>query len=217
VGRAVTPAVHALLRIASPGVLTASGPAPAWLAGALARAPWVVVRRVPPQGPLLPVGVRGAHRAERFAAWLPVHAVQQVRTPVQLAVAHTWRGQARCACVPALGALDSVATVMRSLGLEAAWGPLGSVGFELASGAATATQASDLDLLLHAPRPLRRELACALYQRLAALPVRADLLLETPGGALALAEYVAGRAPFGLRTLSGPRLVQDPWRAAAAA
>ena len=90
-------------------------------------------------------------------------------------------------------------------------------GFELASGAATATAASDLDLLLQAPLPLPRELAHALYERLAGLPVRADLLLETPRGALALAEYVAGRAPFGLRTLTGPHLVHDPWRTAAAA
>jgi phosphoribosyl-dephospho-CoA transferase len=217
VGRAVTHAVHALLRIAAPGLLTGTAPAPAWLAGALERAPWVVVRRVAPQERLIPVGVRGAHRAERFAAWLPSDAVREVRTPLQLAAARAWRGEARCACVPALAALESVATAMRSLGLDAAWGPLGSVGFELASGAATATAASDLDLLLQAPLPLPRELAHALHERLARLRVRADLLLETPRGALALAEYVAGRAPFGLRTLTGPHLVHDPWRTAAAA
>jgi phosphoribosyl-dephospho-CoA transferase len=119
--------------------------------------------------------------------------------------------------VPALAALESVATLMRSLGFESSWGPLGSVGFELASGAATATAASDLDLLLQAPQPVPPQLAAALHERLARLPVRADLLLETPAGALALAEYVAGRTPFGLRTLTGARLVHDPWRAAAAA
>jgi phosphoribosyl-dephospho-CoA transferase len=213
----VTHAVHALLRIAAPGVLTGTEPAPAWLAGALERAPWVVVRRVAPRERLIAVGVRGAHRAERFAAWLPAEAVREARTPLELAAARPWRALERCACVPALAALESVATSMRSLGLEAAWGPAGSVGFELASGAATVTAASDLDLLLYAPRPLPRELARALYARLAGLPVRADVLLETPRGAVALAEYVAGCAPFGLRTLTGPHLVHDPWRAAAAA
>jgi len=217
VGRAVTHAVHALLRIEGPGVLAAMEPHAEWLAEALRRAPWVVVRRVPHEEQLIPVGVRGAHRAERCAAWLPAPAVREVRTPLELAAARAWRGRALRACVPALAALESVATAMRSLGLESAWGPTGSVGFELASGAPTATAASDLDLVLQAPLPVPRELAGALYERLAHLPVRADLLLETPAGALALAEYVAGRAPFGLRTLAGPSLVHDPWRTAAAA
>ena len=60
--------------------------------------------------------------------------------------------------------------------------------------------------------PLPRRAAAALLDRLADLPARVDVLLETPTGAVALAEYAAGDCL--LRTPTGPRLVRDPWRPA---
>ena len=59
--------------------------------------------------------------------------------------------------------------------------------------------------------------ATALLTALAQLPVRADVLLEMSHGAVALAEYARARAPFLLRTLDGPRLVEEPWASVAAA
>ena len=62
---------HALLRVAAPDVLQCDTPPPEWVVQELRRAPWVVVRRASVREGLIPVGVRGAARCMRFAAWLP--------------------------------------------------------------------------------------------------------------------------------------------------
>lgn len=209
------PAPHALLRIAGAPALTGAGALPQWAAAALARAPWVVVRRARSRDGLIPIGVRGRERAERRAAWLHPDAVLECLTPPQLASRLSWRASARSQRVPALAALEAVAALMRSHALV--WGPCGSVGFELASGVAAATADSDLDLMVEAHEPIARTAAAALHARIARLPVRADVLLEGPHGAVALAEYALGRAPVVLRSVDGPRLVSDPWAGDAAA
>lgn len=205
---------HALLRIAGPAALLGVGAFPDWAEAALARAPWVVVRRARSCDGLIPVGVRGAGRAERLAAWLQPRAVLECLTPPQLAGRAPWQS-ARAAQVPALAALEAVAALMRRQLLD--WGPCGSVGFELASGVATATADSDLDLMVETRAPLPRAAAAQLHAALALLPVRADVLLEGSPGAVALGEYAAARRPLLLRTADGPRLVDDPWGGAAAA
>lgn len=207
------PATHALLRVADARAL--AGTIPAWAAAALARAPWVVVRRARTRDGLLPVGVRGARRTERLAAWLSPDAVLECLRPPELAARGGWRSGARAVQVPALAALEAVAGLMRRYELD--WGPCGSVGFELASGYATATGESDLDLMVQVRAAPPRALAAGLHAALARLPVRADVLLEGPLGAVALAEYAAAGAPVMLRTVDGPRLVHDAWGASAAA
>jgi len=208
------PATHALLRIAHPGALVPAGPTharalPPWAEAALSRAPWVVVRRARGRDGLIAVGVRGRERAERLAAWLHPDAVLECLTPPELAARSGWRSSARRAEVPALASLEAVAALMSYHGLL--WGPCGSVGFELASGVATAAAESDLDLMVEACAPLPRASAAGLNAALAQLPVRADVLLEGPHGAVALEEYAAGCAPLMLRTVDGPRIAHDPW------
>ena len=93
------------------------------------------------------------------------------------------------------------------------WGPGGSVGFEIATGAATATASSDLDLILRQDRPLEPNQATDLLAALAqaAAPARIDVLLETPLGGVALADLAAMQAEVLVRTPCGPRLLVDPW------
>jgi phosphoribosyl-dephospho-CoA transferase len=209
------PAVHALLRIGHPRALASGGALPAWAEAALEQAPWVVVRRARSRDGLLAVGVRGRGRAERFAAWLDPVAVRECLTPAQLAERCGWRNSVRRARIPALAALEAVAALMRRHGLT--WGPCGSVGFELASGRVAASAESDLDLMIEVRTRLPRAAAAAVHAGLAQLPVRADVQLEGPVGAVALGEYALAGAPLILRTLDGPRLVEDAWSGAAAA
>lgn len=214
------PSTHALLRIADAGALAPAGTVapltlPPWAEAALSRAPWVVVRRARGRDGLIPVGVRGAERAERLAAWLHPRAALECLTPPELAARSGWPGRGRRAEVPALASLEAVAALMRRH--ELLWGPCGSVGFELASGVATATAESDLDLMVEAHAPMPRAAAAGLAAALAQLPVRADVLLEGPHGAVALEEYAAGHTSLMLRTVDGPRMVRDPWAGAAAA
>lgn len=200
-------APHTLLRIAGPQALVVPAPPPPWVSASIQRAPWVVIRRAEARPGLIPVGVRGEQRAERLAAWLDADMIREAVTPRDLARRRTWSRSQRCSIIPALDALDAVDAVMIRHGLADNWGPTGSVGFELASGCATATATSDLDLAVWALRAPDIEVARSLLGALASLAVRSDTLLETPHGALALAEYARGGPQVLLRTAAGPRLV----------
>jgi phosphoribosyl-dephospho-CoA transferase len=203
----VSESVHTLLRISSAADLATS--APAWAVTSLARAPWVVVRRAPAERAGIAVGVRGAARAERFASTLAPGKVRERVTPCALVARRAW--SARACARPALAVLDEVAAVMERFAFAGAWGPVGSVGFELASGCPTTHAASDLDLMLETRTALAPERAAALARALGSFAARIDLLLETPYGALALDEYVRARPPYLVRTAGGARRVTDPW------
>jgi phosphoribosyl-dephospho-CoA transferase len=198
---------HTLLRIAGAEALATNPEPPVWVSQSLLRAPWVVVRRAQSRDEMIPVGVRGESRRQRFASWVSPAAILECVTPRALALLRAWTDSPRRAEVPALAELDSVEKIMRSHGLEGLWGPTGSVGFELTCGYRAATVGSDLDLAVHLDRPLRAADARSLHDALAVLAVRSDVLLETPHGAVALAEYARMPGPFVLRTPLGPRLI----------
>jgi phosphoribosyl-dephospho-CoA transferase len=210
-------AVHALLRAAPLEALTWELPAPEWARASLQRAPWVVVRRAARRAGMWPVGVRGALRVQRGAAWLPDFAVQACITPLQLAARLAWRQHPVSAASPAVAALDEVAAILAAHGHAGRWGPAGSVGFELASALPCTGAHSDLDLVLMADQPMARTEAAGLHADLSQLPVRIDLLLETPDGAVALSEYATAGRMVLLGCAQGPRLVCDPWRSGRAA
>jgi phosphoribosyl-dephospho-CoA transferase len=200
-----------MLRLTSGPELRHEGSVPAWVPESLARAPWVVVRRARMQAGLIPVGVRGRARGERFAAWLAPDAVAARVTPEYLAAARCWRHVPRARRVGCLRVLDAVDELCTSLGL--AWGPTGSVGFELATGVPSAGVDSDLDVLIRAPQPWSLQKAREMADYLNRLPARVDAQLEVPAGAVALDEYVRGGRVL-LRAPDGPALTRDPWREA---
>lgn len=202
---------HDLLRLTGSTGLRHEGPAPAWVSASLAGAPWVVVRRARTPVGLIPVGVRGRRRGERFAALLATDAVAARVTPEDLAAARGWRHMTRARSVPSLRVLDAVDELFSSLGL--AWGPTGSAGFELATSAVSAGAASDLDVLVRAPEPWPLERAREVADHLNRLPARVDVQLDAPAGAVTLVEYARGGRVL-LRTPEGPRLTRDPWREA---
>jgi phosphoribosyl-dephospho-CoA transferase len=207
------PAVHALLRVADLDALAWEAPRPHWASAALQRAPWAVMRRAAPRLEIWPVGVRGGQRQQRCAAWLPHRAIRDCITPQMLAAKRAWRQRPSATATPAVAALDEAAAILVAHGFAGRWGPAGSVGFELASGVPSTTSGSDLDLVLSADEPLARTDAIRLHAELSKLPVRIDLLLETPYGAVALAEYAKGAGATLMRSAQGPRLVRDPWSA----
>jgi phosphoribosyl-dephospho-CoA transferase len=207
------PAVHALLRVADPEALIWDADRPHWAEAALQLARWAVIRRAAPRPGLWPVGLRGALRSQRAAAWLPHHAAGECIMPQHLAATQAWREHPRATATPAIAVLDEVAAIFATHGFAGRWGPGGSVGFELASGVRCTTPDSDLDLVLSAELPMTRADAASLHTDLSRLPVRIDVLLETPWGAAVLAEYARGVDAVLLRSAQGPRLVRDPWSA----
>jgi phosphoribosyl-dephospho-CoA transferase len=216
-GRGSQVQTHTLLRIAGAAVLTGEAAAPSWVGACLRATPWVVVRRAERSAGCIPVGVRGATRAQRCAAWLQPHDVLEAVSAPELARRRAWAGHPRAAEVPALAALEAVAVIMAAHALHEHWGPAGSVAFELASGQATASAHSDLDLVIELAAPLAATAAARLLRELGALAVRVDALLETPRGGVALAEVSRGRPPYRLRTAHGSCLTDDPWAGAVAA
>lgn len=216
-------APHTLVRIRGPQALAMDSESglPDWAAESLRCAPWVVVRRARLQGGLVPVGVRGESRHERLAAWLSPDDALECVTPRELVSTGAWAraaatNAARHRVIAALAVREPLERIMDENGLGTLWGPGGSVGFELATGTPTATADSDLDLVVEAGRPelMAGDAALLLWNELAALPVRIDVLLETRRGAVALSEYARvrggdNRHSFVLRTPTGPRLIES--------
>jgi len=202
---------HDLIRLREPNVLTVNAPMPAWVEPALRLAPWVVVRRGYVRDGVMPVGVRGPARQQRYAAFLEVAKIEKRLSPEDMTALHYAMYRIRGDAVPALGALARIAPILERRGHR--WGPGGSVGFELATGLSTATVSSDLDVILRRDRQLERNEAFDLQAALAeaAAPARIDVIVETPCGGVSLADLALMPAYLLLRTPDGARLAADPW------
>jgi phosphoribosyl-dephospho-CoA transferase len=109
--------------------------------------------------------------------------------------------------VQAMRALAGVRAALDRTALR--WGPTGSVGFELATGVSTATEESDLDLLVRIPRLTPETLAqlAELDRLFADQPARIDCQVETDCGAFALTELIGGEPEILMRAATGPKLV----------
>jgi phosphoribosyl-dephospho-CoA transferase len=206
---------HDLLRISGVADLVYVGSElpekrfPLWVERSLQKAPFVVVRRADLFDGMIPVGVRGSLRQQRSAAYLAPESIRNRITPEQLASNRGWLANARIEEIPGLKVLARIEEKLANLPLV--YGPTGSIGFELASGLPTATSTSDLDLLIRAPERLPMQLAQELITVFFGSPCRVDAQLETPRGAISLAEYARGQTPLLLRQNGGPVLVGDPW------
>lgn len=199
---------HDLLFLRAPGAFETAGAHPDWLGGAwLAEAPLVVRREATAHG-RIPVGARGPQRNQRLAGYVDVAAVQRRVTPEMLAAVRPPSG------LPCLDALAALAPRLAALGL--AWGPIGGVGFQLASGLPVLRDTSDLDLLVRAPGPLAPAVVTALDAMQRDAACRIDIQVDTGSGGFALAEYARGGRVM-LKTARGPVLLDDPWQQPAAA
>ena len=182
---------------------------PLWVEHSLQEAPFVVVRRAKLFEGMIPVGVRGPLRSQRYAAYLAPESIRKRITPEQLSPARGWLTNARSEEILALKVLADLEEKLLNFPLTC--GPIGSIGFELASGYPMATSASDLDLLIRVSERLSMPLAQELVTIFSGNTCRVDAQLETPRGAVALAEYASGQRLLLLRQDNGPVLIEDPW------
>ena len=195
---------HDLLRVTR--IRPAQAP-PAWVGRSLALAPWVVVRRAPARDRLIPVGVRGVRRGQRFACHVDATSVVERLSPEQLRA----RSGDLPPAAPARRALTSVEHILYAHLATAAWGPVGSVGFQLATGLPTIRDDSDLDVVLYRDQPLPRRAARILSAAFEGLSCRIDCQLATPRGGVSLADWAGTAAEVLLKTQDGPVLTRDPW------
>lgn len=174
--------------------------APAWVRSVLQRTPWVVVRRAEALDGVIPVGIRGTDRSQRYPWWVTPEWVRHQVTPEALRIVDPLVSRQ----LPAMRTLAAVRAALRDIAID--WGPTGSVGFELATGVPAATSESDLDLVVRAPADTAQ--LAAAYQRLLGWDARVDCQVETRSGAVALAELVLGCDRILARTATGPRLIR---------
>jgi phosphoribosyl-dephospho-CoA transferase len=201
------PRVHDLLLLSAESVQPACMAEPPWVQAAIKRSPWGVVRRVSAPAGKVAVGVRGTDRSQRWGGFVDMADVALIKRPLQLRVslAHDSRKS-----VPALKTLALVERELADIDLR--WGPVGSVGFELATGDRVISEASDLDLALFATQRIDHAIARDLWDNLSSLPAKVDVRVETPGCGFSLEEYALRRsAKILIRTPDGQQLVEDPW------
>jgi phosphoribosyl-dephospho-CoA transferase len=201
---------HDLLWVADWRALQAAGPLPPWAdATWMAQSP-VVVRRERVNGAnLIPVGLRGKQRNERFAAYLEAGAVLRRVSPEMLARKVLCQRLPGLECLPTALALNRIGPLLDASGLR--WGPTGSMGYALASGLPVLRPESDLDLLVRADTPLTQDRAQALRAMLDGHGCRIDLQIDTGHGGFALIEWLRGDGRVLLKTGMGPFLTSDPW------
>jgi phosphoribosyl-dephospho-CoA transferase len=201
---------HDLVWIDDPRTFIAEMPTPDWVATALAAEPVMVVRRGRVSLGLIPVGIRGSARDERFAGAVASGSITRSVRPEDLLSQRQEPTQARRDAIPALQGFYAVISAWADLNLP--WGPVGSVGFELATGVPVATASSDLDLAVYAASYLSEQDGNLLLEAVAGIDAVADIQVETPQGSFSLREYCDGRSlRRRLKTCDGARLVRDPW------
>ena len=202
------PRPHDLLRIdASTLISDDSVTPPEWVSHCLSRTPWVVVRWSPAGNELVAVGVRGDDRSQRFAAWVPLSAINQILSPEDL-VDHIDGIDPNFAVAEAA---KSARDLFKSFGLT--WGVTGSVGFTLATGFNAIHSASDLDLVVRvsAETVIGEREWKHISTSLASLPCRVDARISALIGEISLNEYVAAASePVLVRTAEGPKLISNP-------
>ena len=202
------PHVHDLLQIDAHSLRADRVPQPHWVSETIISCPWVVVRRGQAPAAQIAVGVRGATRSDRWAGCAHEDLIEKIVRPEELLVMSESSTQIHR--TPALKALREVIERWRDLSLP--WGPVGGVGFELATGRQVTTEASDLDLAIGATNRIDNERASFLWDRLVGLQTKVDVRVETPTCSFSLEEYAhASAARILLRYPGGLRLGDDPW------
>jgi phosphoribosyl-dephospho-CoA transferase len=199
--------VHDLLLLRSGVVNPTRVPKPTWATALTGQNLWVVVRRAAAPDGSVAVGVRGVSRNQRWGGLADLADVEERFRPSQLFfnMARRVRG-----VIPALAALSWLEGQLDKSELD--WGPVGSVGFELATGQQVVTGTSDLDIALFAPTRFTTDAARKLWSVMRAAPAKVDVRVESPICGFSLEEYA--REETGqvvVRLPESRRLATDPW------
>ena len=156
---------------------------------------------------LIPVGVRGSQRHERWAGFTRLSEALETRRPDQLRMLLAEDSRRALQAFRTLSYLES-----HLVGLDMSWGPGGSVGYELASGIPAVRPDSDLDFILFAPKQLEITEARDLWRTISSAPGKVDALVETPFCGFSLEEFVTtSPRKILFRTSDGRILGSNPW------
>jgi phosphoribosyl-dephospho-CoA transferase len=177
--------------------------APLWVKAVLQRGDPVVVRRAITAADQVAVGIRGQFRHQRYAAVMPRSTITRQLKPEALTQVeiHQFKHLAE--------RLQSISSIMKNF--SGCWGYTGSFGFELATGIATVTAQSDIDLLIRTEQPFTKQQAIELLENFQQAGLNVDIQLQLPQGGLALKEWARNSGKVLLKRPDGAVLVGNPW------
>lgn len=177
--------------------------APLWLKAVLQRGDPVVVRRAITAADQVAVGIRGQFRHQRYAAVMSRSTITRQLKPEALTevAIHQFKHLAE--------RLQSISSIMKNF--SGCWGYTGSFGFELATGIATVTAQSDIDLLIRTEQPFAKQQAIELLETFQQARLNVDIQLQLPQGGLALKEWARNSGKVLLKRPDGAVLVENPW------
>lgn len=202
------PKVHDLLEIESPSSAVDLFAAPDWVGDSLSATPFVVVRRARVAASGIAIGVRGDSRSDRWGGVLKPEFIKRAIAPFDIREGRACLSRDRRR-LPALRSLIELEAHWDSFGLL--WGPGGSVGFELATGAPAVTESSDLDLVVFAPEPFDGDFASNLLLSIRRISPSIDVVVETPLCGFSLEEYANNQGRDVLLRCSDMARFGRPW------
>lgn len=165
----------------------------------------VIRRGIASQSDLVPVGLRGVARNQRFALEIPADAIQAVIHPWEITTRESFRVN-EVAQFPAYAQYHAARKILSGF----KWGVGGSLGFELSSGISAIKPTSDFDLLLYANAPA--ELPLTVIAANHSFFEQFDTQVITAKGGFALKEYLRTPAKkILLKTDAGPLLTKELW------
>jgi len=205
---------HDLIWVADPAALHWRGDMADWCAQWLrlgAPTPVVLRREDACDADLLPVGIRGAFRHQRQAAYLERHAVARIVQPEALIAlgqrVRPWKltqgdkpaepsgpeqatggSTAKGPGPDPYAILLDLCPAMARIGLP--WGPTGGLAFALATGLSVLHEGSDIDLLVRAPAPLSQGQVRALAAVVERSKRPVDMQIDTGQGGFSFKEWV---------------------------
>lgn len=176
---------------------------PLWVKAVLQRGDPVVVRRAITAADQVAVGIRGQFRHQRYAAVMSRSTITRQLKPEALTQVdiHQFEHLAE--------RLQSISSIMKNF--SGCWGYTGSFGFELATGIATVTAQSDIDLLIRTEQPFAKQQAIELLENFQQAGLNVDIQLQLPQGGLALKEWARNSGKVLLKRPDGAVLVGNPW------
>ena len=179
--------------------------APEWVAEVLAQSRVVIVRRAAAPPGWLSVGIRGPARHQRHSCFLRQDGVESFRSPELLVSPKVWKTFS----LSSRGLSVWKALRLVSDGLAKGniiWGPIGSVGYGLATGIDVVTETSDLDIIVRFGAAPDLEILKEYRQTLRFDGLRVDVTLESSIGGVDLNEYLSHPDCSLIKTSGGPRI-----------
>ncbi|MDU0990319.1 MAG: malonate decarboxylase holo-ACP synthase, partial [Enterococcus faecium] len=132
---------------------------------------------------ILPIGLRGPARNQRWATEISKHAVKQVIHPWDIIEQESYR-QEKIMDYPVYQQFHAARNILSGC----KWGIGGSLGFELSTGIPAVKETSDFDLLLYADSPI--ELPIQAIRSHPAFFEQFDTQVVTRQGGFSLKEYL---------------------------